>query len=96
MFVILCIRPKEELEEDLAVLNPKEVISTTRSCRATGLHFIRDKISNAGIWSKNDLGFQFRARKSWSQAGSMSGINDDMVIHSTMSRVAEKRKGLWF
>ena len=66
MFVILCIRPKEELEEALAVLNPKEVISTTPSCKATGLPYIRDKISNARIWLENDLGFQFKARKSWS------------------------------
>ena len=96
MFFILCICPKEELEEALVVLNPKEVISTTPSYRATELPYIRDKISNAGIWSKNDLGFQFRARKSWYQAGSMSGISHDMVIQSTMSRVAEKGKGLWF
>lgn len=81
---------QEELEEALAVLNPKEVISTTPSCRATELPYIRDKISNAGIWSENDLGFQFRARKAWSRAGSTSGISHDMVIQSTMSRVAEK------
>ena len=96
MFVILWIRPKVELEEALAVLNPKEVISTTPNCRETELPYIIYKIINAGIWSENDLGFQLRARKSWSRAGSMSGINHDMVIQSTMSRVAERGKGLWF
>ena len=87
---------QKELEEALAILNPKEVISTTPSCRATGLPYIRDKISNAGIWSKNDLGFQFRARNAWYQTGSMSRISHDMVIQSTMSRVVENGKGLWF
>ena len=77
-------------------MNPKEVISTTPSCRATKLPYIRDKIINVGIWSENDLGFQLRARKAWSQAVSISGISHDMVIQSTMSRVAEKGKGLWF
>lgn len=81
---------QEELEEALAVLNPKEVISTTPSCRATELRYVRDKISSAGMHSENDLGFQFRARKAGSRAGSASGISCDMVIQSTMSRSAEK------
>ena len=45
MFVILCIRPKEELEEDLAVLNPKEVISTTPSCRELGYPILEIKLA---------------------------------------------------
>lgn len=81
---------QEELEEALEVLNPKEVISTTPSCRATELCYVRNKISNAGICSEIDLGFQFRARKAWARAGSVSGISNDMAIQSTMSRSAEK------
>lgn len=37
---------KEELEEALMVLNPKELISTTSNCKVTELQYVSKKIGN--------------------------------------------------
>ncbi|GLJ54790.1 hypothetical protein SUGI_1176840 [Cryptomeria japonica] len=81
---------KEELEEALMVLSPKEVISTTPNCKATELQYVRKKIGNTRIWSQNDSDLQSRTTNTFCQASSISGIKQDMVNDATTFHVSNQ------